>query len=517
MSQRFVIPHSHTVPLPPPSPAGARRALRKAFSHNDEKNVRAIGGSGRRNSRLAQAKAGGATTVQAGGFHCYAVEESPHTPARSRGEGSAEDFAEGPAECFAEGSAHRGVGVDRNDAGEDIATSRGGAWSNSDRRIDDADNWMPPTPRRQQQQTQTQQHQQQQRRDLQKEGSISGSRGALGSGSRAADSAHPVPADAVTGAAAQINSVMAQTHPAAHFSSRSVRGTAGVLSGRSRSSLDLQRAANATPLLPPFPGEWSRSRREVYAYPSQCPAPTTPLSSSTSPPFPPLLPSSPVPYPSFQYFARSDNLTVHSIPVPVPCLNYSSLFLNLSDPSPSKPLIQADDSTVVVLAVSPNAAEGIWRAALDLGRLEYPWWYFGTDGAVAFDLVGEGQNLTALASALQGEMGIAPYKGDYSDSSPIWEYMMHWRSKRHDIYPGLLTLDVGPSLPRFNSTRQYVPYLFDAVHAFFEAFSSIIASQSECLGGWGVDFTWIPLSLPHLPPPHPPPLQLHPPIRAVPV
>ncbi|CAI7834059.1 unnamed protein product [Closterium sp. NIES-53] len=114
-------------------------------------------------------------------------------------------------------------------------------------------------------------------------------------------------------------------------------------------------------------------------------------------------------------------------------------------------------------------------------------------------------------------MGIAPYKGDYSDSSPIWEYMMHWRSKRHDIYPGLLTLDVGPSLPRFNSTRQYVPYLFDAVHAFFESFSSIIASQSECLGGWGVDFTWIPLSLPHLPPPHSPPLQHHPPIRAVPV
>ncbi|CAI5521309.1 unnamed protein product [Closterium sp. Naga37s-1] len=179
-----------------------------------------------------------------------------------------------------------------------------------------------------------------------------------------------------------------------------------------------------------------------------------------------------------EYFARSDNLTVHSIPVPVPCLNYSSLFLNVSDPSPSKPLIQADDSTVVVLAVSPNAAEGIWRAALDLGRLEYPWWYFGTDGAVAFDPVGEGQNLTALASALQGEMGVAPYKGDYSNSSPIWEYIMHWRTKRHDIYPGLLTLDVGPSLPRFNTTRQYVPYLFDAVHSFFEAFSSIIANQN---------------------------------------
>ncbi|CAI5466180.1 unnamed protein product [Closterium sp. Yama58-4] len=180
-----------------------------------------------------------------------------------------------------------------------------------------------------------------------------------------------------------------------------------------------------------------------------------------------------------EYFARSDNLTVQSIPVPVPCSNYSSLFLNLSNPSPTKPFIQADDSTVVVLAVSPNAAEGIWQAALDLGRLEYPWWYFGTDGAVAFDLVGEGQNLSALATALQGEMGVAPYKGDYSDSSPIWEYIMHWRTKRHDIYPGLLTLDVGPSLPRFNTTRQYVPYLFDAVHSFFEAFSSIIANQNS--------------------------------------
>ncbi|CAI5509407.1 unnamed protein product [Closterium sp. Naga37s-1] len=295
-----------------------------------------------------------------------------------------------------------------------------------------------------------------------------------------------------------------------------------------------------------------------------------------------------------EYFARSDNLAVHSIPVPVPCSNYSSLFLNLSDPSPSKPLIQAGDSTVVVLAVSPNAAGGIWRAALDLPLIQaddsderlggawgclkattivvlaprgltqcsrghlacgsrpgegYPLQIWSLQypphpstpllapprpspplpapprpstplnaphsftrfpilpspplrkppGSVGISVVvfrhgwssgirpwWEGQNLSALTSALQGEMGVAPYKGDYSDSSPIWEYIMHWRTKRHDIYPGLLTLDVGPSLPRFNTTRQYVPYLFDAIHAFFEAFSSIIANQSEFLGGWGV-------------------------------
>ncbi|CAI5528748.1 unnamed protein product [Closterium sp. Naga37s-1] len=287
-----------------------------------------------------------------------------------------------------------------------------------------------------------------------------------------------------------------------------------------------------------------------------------------------------------EYFARSDNLAVHSIPVPVPCSNYSSLFLNLSDPSPSKPLIQAGDSTVVVLAVSPNAAGGIWRAALDLPLIQaddsderlggawgclkattivvlaprgltqcsrghlacgsrpgegYPLQIWSLQypphpstpllapprpspplpapprpstplnaphsftrfpilpspplrkppGSVGISVVvfrhgwssgirpwWEGQNLSALTSALQGEMGVAPYKGDYSDSSPIWEYIMHWRTKRHDIYPGLLTLDVGPSLPRFNTTRQYVPYLFDAIHAFFEAFSSIIANQN---------------------------------------
>ncbi|GJP41762.1 hypothetical protein CLOM_g1409, partial [Closterium sp. NIES-68] len=177
-----------------------------------------------------------------------------------------------------------------------------------------------------------------------------------------------------------------------------------------------------------------------------------------------------------ELYARNDNVSVHSIPVPVPCSNYTSLFLNLTNPS--KALIRADDSTVVVLATTPNAAEGIWRAALDLGLLKYPWWYFGTDGAVAFDLVGEGQNLSALASALQGEMGVAPYKGDYSDSSPLWEYVMHWQSKSHDIYPGLLTLNVGPSLPRFSFTRQYVPYLFDTVHAFFEAFSNIFTNQN---------------------------------------
>ncbi|CAI5509406.1 unnamed protein product [Closterium sp. Naga37s-1] len=286
LSQRFVIPHSHTVPLPPPSPAGARRALRKAYSHNDEKNVRAIGGSGRRNSRLAQAKAGGASPVQAGGFHCYAVEESPHTPARSRGEGSAVDFAEGPAEGFAEGSAHRGVGVDRNDAGDDNATSRGG---NSDRWIDDTDDWMPPTPRRQQQtqtqaHTQQQQHQQaqqqqQHRRELQKQGSNPETRGASRSGNRAGDVGHPVAPHAVTSAAAQINSGMAQTHPAARFSPRTVRGTTAAISGRSRSSSDLQRAANTSALLPHFPASPS----------ADSPSAASPSAPSPFPAFPPSL------------------------------------------------------------------------------------------------------------------------------------------------------------------------------------------------------------------------------------
>ncbi|CAI5461298.1 unnamed protein product [Closterium sp. Yama58-4] len=844
LSQRLVIPHSHTVPLPPPSPAGPRRALRKAFSHNDEKNVRAIGGNGRRNSRLAQAKEGGATPTQAGGFHCYAVEESPRIPARSRAEGSAEVFAEGPAEGFAEASAHRGVGVNRNDGGQDLAPSHDGTWSNSDEAeaagpvrqvvklgfllpypkadhvipVRLADEWIAASrvalevlgpkysdafdvvPHIANSNCDREEAKEAaQGRGGGRDGP-SVHRGKAGS-SRELDysvptlSLHVDPSfplqlllrDGVVG-------VMGPACTVAALGAADVLVPAGVpmvflcpsptlsaplhacpcpclsLCGLSPSQLLLQ--DGVVGVVGPACTEAALGAADVLVPAgvpiSPCTSPPLSTPPRPSPPFLPvalpvvatrrsvlsrlktadvLMPAG-APIMSFawisgqggirlllpncvsagvsvgvkvgfrfgdrhqaaamrsllqefvfdrvilfftedtygsalgydiEYFARNDKLTVHSIPVPVPCLNYSSLFLNLTDPSPTKPFIQADDSTVVVLAVSPNAAEGIWRAALELvsdlvSPIRFPplptppttplssstspiqappsrsfkpmtpqWLLIQADDSTfvvlavspnaaegilraALDSVSRercclessmkfappscssklfiqavhpscssklfiqavhpscssklfiqavhpscssklfiqavhpscssklfiqavhpscssklfiqavhpscssklfiqavhpscssklfiqavhpscssklflqamtpcpkpeslsdfnrpttppGQNLSALASALQGEMGVAPYKGDYSDSSPIWEYIMHWRTKRHDIYPGLLTLDVGPSLPRFNTTRQYVPYLFDAVHAFFEAFSSIISNQN---------------------------------------
>lgn len=139
--------------------------------------------------------------------------------------------------------------------------------------------------------------------------------------------------------------------------------------------------------------------------------------------------------------------------------------------------MKPSNASICIFATLPNVAAALWQAALRLEKTAYPWWYLGTDGAVAYDLVGEGENLTNITKALQGEIGVGPYKGNYNPhSSPFMEFLDFWRSKPYDEYPGLLTLDVSP---RFTEARAYVTNLIDGIWAFFEAFNNIIVEQGK--------------------------------------
>eukprot|EP00475_Leptophrys_vorax_P003594 TRINITY_DN12115_c0_g1_i2.p1 TRINITY_DN12115_c0_g1~~TRINITY_DN12115_c0_g1_i2.p1 ORF type:complete len:537 (-),score=64.49 TRINITY_DN12115_c0_g1_i2:207-1817(-) len=135
------------------------------------------------------------------------------------------------------------------------------------------------------------------------------------------------------------------------------------------------------------------------------------------------------------------------------------------------------EGAICVFVTLPNIAEGLWKAAYNLNFTNFPWWYLGSDGAVAFDLVGEGDEFAHLAHALQGEIGVAPYKGNYNPhSSPFVEFMKFWSEKPHEQYPGLLTLDVSP---RFTEARAYVTNLIDSIWAFYEAFNHIITVSKD--------------------------------------
>lgn len=134
------------------------------------------------------------------------------------------------------------------------------------------------------------------------------------------------------------------------------------------------------------------------------------------------------------------------------------------------------NETLVVFCTLPRVAEGLWRAALMLHLLNYPWWYFGSDGAVAFDLAGEGDRLSQLSEYLQGEIGMAPYSGIYSESGPFAPFLDYWKRNSFEEYPGLLTLPVSPHIER---PRLYVPYLIDSIWAFFSVFNKTISLGLE--------------------------------------
>lgn len=159
-----------------------------------------------------------------------------------------------------------------------------------------------------------------------------------------------------------------------------------------------------------------------------------------------------------------------AIPYPPPP-DLTTYFYNDDDGE----LMTADDATLIIFAVLPTVAQNLWLAAasLDLKLFKYPYWYFGTDGTTALDLVSEGDaDLELITENLQGTLGVAPFKGDYSEATSNFEqFREYWEAQEYRDFPGLLTL---PVFPPIQITRAYVPYLIDAIWSFFEAFKYII-------------------------------------------
>lgn len=161
------------------------------------------------------------------------------------------------------------------------------------------------------------------------------------------------------------------------------------------------------------------------------------------------------------------NWVLRKVPYPPPA--DASDYIALFKADDGSDLTQSyDNTTIAILAVTPNAAEGLWKAALDYNDreyLKYPWWFFGTDGTTCMDLVQQaGDDLENLAVTVQGQIGLAPYKGDYAPHSPMQEFKDYWAAKPYNEYPGLLTL---PVKERFQEARPYVTNLIDSIWAFF--------------------------------------------------
>ncbi|GJP40720.1 hypothetical protein CLOM_g374 [Closterium sp. NIES-68] len=150
---------------------------------------------------------------------------------------------------------------------------------------------------------------------------------------------------------------------------------------------------------------------------------------------------------------------------------------NPADYEPYFDGVKNGEGIINVFVTLPNVAENLWKAAYNLNYTKFPWWYLGSDGAVAFDLVTDGDELNHLTHALQGEIGVAPYKGNYHPrTSPFVRFMDFWKEKSHETYPGLLSLDVSP---RYTEARAYVTNLVDAIWAFYEAFNHIITVNKD--------------------------------------
>ncbi|KAJ7295467.1 hypothetical protein O6H91_Y186200 [Diphasiastrum complanatum] len=132
-----------------------------------------------------------------------------------------------------------------------------------------------------------------------------------------------------------------------------------------------------------------------------------------------------------------------------------------------------DPNNFVLLVVQPAVAEDIWTTASNMvmSRMTaYPWWYFGTDGTTAFDPSNvEGKITESTVAALQGEIGLAPFEGDYSNTSICNKFYQYWQIHG---FAGLPATDP-------NKSRSYVPYLIDTVATFFEVVNILIHSGTE--------------------------------------
>ncbi|CAK9204377.1 unnamed protein product [Sphagnum troendelagicum] len=95
----------------------------------------------------------------------------------------------------------------------------------------------------------------------------------------------------------------------------------------------------------------------------------------------------------------------------------------------------------LILVVNPQEAPDIWSVSFSQKRLEFPWWYFGTD------------HVTAFGPADEFETG-----GDYSQNYIGEKFHSYWQTTN---YSGL------PAVSQ-NKSRTYIPYLINTVTAYFE-------------------------------------------------
>jgi hypothetical protein len=130
-------------------------------------------------------------------------------------------------------------------------------------------------------------------------------------------------------------------------------------------------------------------------------------------------------------------------------------------------LDSVESDEFVVLAVEPLQALDIWRAAYGMGKAGYPYWYFGTDGATAFDPADANITDPSMVAELVGEIGVSPYGGDFSSDSVCNKFYSYWQTMN---YPGYIS-------DGQNRTRSYVPYLIDAVTAYFTVIDNLIQAN----------------------------------------
>ncbi|CAI7767139.1 unnamed protein product [Closterium sp. NIES-53] len=213
---------------------------------------------------------------------------------------------------------------------------------------------------------------------------------------------------------------------------------------------------------------------------------SSPLSSLTSPiprpPLPirfppfPLPPRTPSPPPHFPQVAQEPQLKVRTVRIPHPPPADCSAYF----PPAADDWMKGSEDMGVVLAVLPSTASCLWAAASKLNLLGYPWWYLGTDGVAALDLMDaapqSGEEM--LANHMLNELALAPSGADPSGEQPFAPFKAYWQQQSYAAFPGLLTFD---SSPRFSSPRPFVPHLVDAVWAFHEAINKTVGEHGASL------------------------------------
>ncbi|CAI5507745.1 unnamed protein product [Closterium sp. Naga37s-1] len=174
--------------------------------------------------------------------------------------------------------------------------------------------------------------------------------------------------------------------------------------------------------------------------------------------------------------AQEPQLKVRTVRIPHPPPADCSAYF----PPAADDWMKGSEDMGVVLAVLPSTASCLWAAASKLNLLGYPWWYLGTDGVAALDLMDaapqSGEEM--LANHMLNELALAPSGADPSGEQPFAPFKAYWQQQSYAAFPGLLTFDASP---RFSSPRPFVPHLVDAVWAFHEAINKTVGEHGASL------------------------------------